>query len=125
MQIVRRLYLYALSFVSLETVLWGTIVLARSSLANQTGGSTLQLARSLSLILIGAPVFLFHWRLVQRASQADVEERSSWLRAVFLFGMLVATLIPVAQNALALINRGLLIAFRLDAVSRCWATARR
>lgn len=115
MQIVRRLYLYALSFISLETVLWGTIVLARSSLANQPGGSTLQLARSLSLILIGAPVFLFHWRLVQRSSQADSQERSSWLRPVFLFGTLVATLIPVAQNALALINRGLLIAFRLDA----------
>ncbi len=108
MQTIRRLYLYAVALVSLEVVLWGAIGLARSILAGeQIGGNVSRLAGALSLILVGVPVFLLHWWLAQRLAAADIEERSSRTRAVFLYAALLATLIPVTQNVLAFAARSL------------------
>ncbi len=106
MRTIRRLYLYIVSFISLEVVLWGLIGLARSAFAgDQIGSGVSQLAGALSLIFVGVPVFLLHWWLAQRNIQVDDEERFARLRAVFLYGALLATLIPITQNTLALINR--------------------
>src|SRR5690606_7790726 len=44
----------------------------------------------------------------QRASANDAEENSASIRAIFLYGILLGTLIPVVQNLLALINRAFL-----------------
>ncbi len=115
MQTIRRLYLYAVALVSMETVLWGVIGLARSILAGQEiGGQASRLASALSLILVGVPVFLLHWALAQRSAVRDPEERSARLRAVFLYAALGATLVPVVQNILALLSRTLVAAFGLD-----------
>ncbi len=115
MQSMRRLYLYAVAFVSLETVLWGLIGLVRSFFERGTAvGGTNQLAQALSLILVGIPVFLVHWWLVQRASLSQPGERSALLRAIFLYGILLATLLPVANNGLALLDRLLAMAFGTD-----------
>ena len=106
MNTIRRLYLYAVAFISLEVITWGLISLARSIFSGgQIGNNAAQLAGALALIFVGLPVFLLHWWLAQRASLADDEERSSRSRAFFLYGALFATLIPVAQNGVALINR--------------------
>ncbi len=112
MPTIRRLYLYAVALVSVEVVLWGAIGLARSFFAGAAiGGSVAQLAGALSLILVGVPVFLIHWLLAQRLALHDPEERSARLRAIFLYGALLALLLPAAQNALALFNRLFLSAF--------------
>lgn len=112
MQTIRRLYLYVVTLVSLETVLWGTIGLARSIFAGgSVGDNTTRLAGALALILVGVPVFLVHWLLAQRDASKDIEERSARIRAVFLYGASLATLVPVVQNTLALLSRTLIIAF--------------
>ena len=112
MQSIRRLYLYAVAFISLETVLWGGIGLARTLIAGgREAANASQLAGALALVLVGAPVFLLHWWLVQRSVQGDLEERADRLRAIFLYALLLATLVPVVQNILALIDRLLLGAF--------------
>ena len=116
MKTIRRIYLYAVAIVSLETVLWGTINLARSMAAGQTvAGGISQLAGALSLILVGVPVFLLHWWLAQRLASQEIEERTARARAIFLYGSVLATGIPVAQNFLALINRLLSLGFGLTA----------
>ncbi len=108
MQTVRRLYLYAVSIVSLEVVLWGSIGLARSIFAaGEVGAEASRLAGALALILVGIPVFLIHWWLAQRFASSEVEERSARTRAVFLYGGLLATLVPCVQNLLALAARSL------------------
>jgi hypothetical protein len=95
-------------------VLWGIIGLLRSIFnARQVVDSASTLAQALSLILVGMPIFLFHWLWAQRASAQDDEERSSTIRAVFLYGILLGTLIPVVQNTLALIDRTFLSAANL------------
>ncbi len=113
MKTIRRLYFYAIAFISMEVVLWGIISLLRSMLGNVIVDSASALAQALSLILVGVPIFLFHWLWAQRISAKDDEEKSASLRAVFLYGILLGTLIPVVQNLLALINRTFLSAASL------------
>ncbi len=115
MKTVRRLYFYAVSFISAQVVLWGVVGLLRSMTGREVVDSASALAQALSLILVGAPIFLIHWLWAQRVSAKEEEEKSATLRAVFLYGILLATLIPAAQNVLAIINRALLGAARLSA----------
>ncbi len=109
MRTIRRLYFFAVALISVEVVLWGLIRLLRVTFS--TGlilpGAEM-LAQSLALILVGVPIFLLHWGWAQRAARTDGEEHAATLRAVFLYAVLLATLIPVAQNLLALLNRSLI-----------------
>lgn len=115
MQTLRRLYIYAVAFVSLEVVLWGAIGLARSFVVPRSVGGENQLAEAVSLILVGIPVFLLHWWwFAQRTALRLPGERSALLRAIFLYGVLLATLIPVVNNALSLIDRLMAGLFGLD-----------
>jgi len=106
MKTIQRLYIYAVALVSLEVVTWGLIGLARSAFAGDAiGGDVAQLAGALALIFVGIPVFLLHWWLAQKNAREDEDDRSSYIRALFLYGSLLFTLIPVTQNMLAILNR--------------------
>ncbi len=115
MKTVRRLYFYAVALISLEVVLWGLINLLRSIIDQTVGGGAETLAQALALILVGLPIFLFHWLWAQRVSARKEEERTASLRAIFLYAVLTGTLIPAFQNLLALIDRGLLQIIRMSA----------
>jgi len=105
MKTVRRLYFYAVALISVEVVLWGLINLLRSIVDETVGGTAEALAQALALVLVGVPIFLFHWLWAQRSSAHDEEEQTASLRAVFFYAVLIGTLIPVIQNLLALANR--------------------
>jgi hypothetical protein len=109
MPTIRRLYFYLVAFISLEVVTWGLIGLLRSIVSSALVDMAGALSRALALVLVGAPIFLFHWRWCQRAAARDAEERTASLRAIFFYALLLAALIPVAQNILALVNRALLV----------------
>ena len=116
MRTVRRLYVYAVAFISLEVIVWGTISLARSIVCvgkTICGGSAV-LTQGLAAILVGIPFFGVHWWLAERSSRRDDEERASGVRTVFLYGILLATLIPIVQNVLALLDHLLLQALKLS-----------
>jgi len=114
MKSIRRLYFYLVAFISIEVVVWGLILLLRSIVDDKVSGGPRELAQALALILVGMPIFLFHWLWAQRASAREQEEKSATLRAVFFYAILLSTLIPVVQNLLAFINRSFLGAARLD-----------
>src|SRR5450759_3627881 len=106
MRTIRRLYIYAVAFISLEVVVWGLISLLRSVLdASIIGGSATRLAGALALTLVGLPVFWLHWRMAQNDSTRDMDEHDSSLRALFLYAVLLSTLIPAIQSFLAVVNR--------------------
>ncbi|MGZ9163895.1 MAG: DUF5671 domain-containing protein [Anaerolineales bacterium] len=107
MKSIRRLYFYLVAFISIEIVLWGLVSLLRSIVDDTVSGGADALAQALALILVGVPIFLIHWLWVQRASARDEEEKTASLRAVFLYAILLATLIPVVQNLLSFIDRSL------------------
>ncbi len=108
MRTIRRLYFYTVALISLEVVIWGVIGLMRSIFSSRLVDTADALAQALALILVAVPIFLFHWLWAQRAAAKDEEERGASLRAVFFYGVLLGTLIPVVQNLLALIDRSIL-----------------
>ncbi len=114
MKTVRRLYFYAVAFISVEVMLWGLINLVRSIVDQTVGGQAQALARALALVVVGMPIFLFHWLWAQRLAARDPEERTAGVRAFFLYAILISTLIPLVQNVLALIDRLFLDAGRLE-----------
>ncbi|MBM3150650.1 MAG: hypothetical protein FJZ96_00355 [Chloroflexi bacterium] len=118
MRTVRRLYFYAVAFVSLEVVLWGLISLLRSIISSEAvGGGVTQLAQGLALILVGVPVFALHWWVCQRDAAREMDEHASGVRAVFLYAILLSTFIPVIQNVLAIVNRLALTSAHLSRAS--------
>ncbi|GAP15747.1 hypothetical protein LARV_03539 [Longilinea arvoryzae] len=119
MRTIRRIYVYLVSFVSLGVIVWGVIGLARTTVhLRQIGGTASDLAGSLALTLVGVPVFLLHWGMAQRSAARDVEERLDRTRGVFFYAALAGTLIPAVQSGMALVNRLLLILFRLPVAGR-------
>lgn len=108
MKSIRRLYFYLVAFISIEVVLWGLVGLLRSTVDETVSGGADALAQALALILVGVPIFLIHWLWAQRASARDPEEKSATLRAVFLYAILLGTLIPIVQNLLSFIDRSLI-----------------
>ncbi|HPO57690.1 MAG TPA: DUF5671 domain-containing protein [Anaerolineaceae bacterium] len=104
MRTVRRIYFYLMAFISFEVVLWGVIVLLRL-LASRPAGAATALSGGLAAVLVGVPVFLLHWWVVQRDAAREEEERASWIRAIFLYGVRLALLIPMVQSLLGLVNR--------------------
>ncbi len=107
MKSIRRLYFYLVAIISVEVVTWGLIGLLRSIVDQTVSGGADALATALALILVGLPIFLVHWLWAQRASAREEEEKEATLRAVFLYAILIGTLIPVVQNLLSFIDRAL------------------
>ena len=105
MRTIRRLYFYAVALISLEVVVWGLIGLLRSIFSSRLVNTADVLAQALALVLVGVPIFLFHWLWTQRVAVKDEEERTASLRAIFFYAVLIGTLVPVVQNLLAFINR--------------------
>ena len=114
MRTIRRLYFYLVAIISLEVVLWGLIGLLRSIISETVSSTADALAQALALILVGVPIFLFHWLWTQRTAAKDPEEQAASLRAIFLYAALFATLAPLVQNILAFINRALLGFAKID-----------
>jgi hypothetical protein len=122
MSTVRRLYFYGLSLISVVVVVWGAVGLLRTIFhSGLIGGSSL-LATGLSLVLVGGPIFYFHWRAVQKDALTDPVERASRVRAVFFYAALAAFLGPIVFALLAVLNRWLVEVFGQLATSAWFGT---
>jgi len=87
------------SQVSLEIVVWGVIRLARTLANPSLALDAIELAGALALLVVGVPIFWFHWRMAQRQAGQEEEERFSLVRALFLYSALLVTFIPLVQNS--------------------------
>jgi hypothetical protein len=104
MRTARRVYLYAISFVSLQTILWAIIGLARVLLFPRALRATEILAPvvagALSVLIVGVPFFLIHWLIAQRMALRDSEERSAAFRSFFHYALMTSTAIPALLGLL-------------------------
>ena len=69
---VRRLYFYLVAFVSLMMSATGIVIVVQFILDSIAGGavisdSTARLAAGVSILIVGAPLWFFHWRFIHRA----------------------------------------------------------
>jgi hypothetical protein len=119
MSVVRRLYFYLISAVSLAVVGVGLVNLLRlalSSIWEALGGEQVisqdpdylrrQLSLYTALIVVALPIWFFHWRAAERAARGagaePLAERGSPIRSLYLslvlavsfvFGLIAATIL--------------------------------
>ena len=104
MVVIRRIYFYLVSAVSLNAVVWATIALVRELVTPEIPLSPAALAFETAVILVGLPLFLLHWLWAQRQAAADPEERTAALRRFYLYGILTGFLVPFTVNGFALLH---------------------
>jgi hypothetical protein len=127
---LQRAYVYVVALVAIFMVVVGVANLLRVgaelALSASPGGFTglpflywdfsrianiprEQASLALALIVIGAPVWLFHFRGAQRAAQGAVAERASAMRSFYVHAVVFVTALLVVgfgQRALALLLQG-------------------
>jgi hypothetical protein len=110
MKTVRRIYLYLTSAIGLTAVTWAVILLARLVLSKEIGqGQITELASLLAVIIVGLPIFLFHWLMAQRLATKDEAERASISRRIYFGAMMAIGATPVISNIYRLLDNGLLV----------------
>lgn len=111
-ELVRRLYYYSIAATGLVLLWIGLVDLLRALLdfavigaaSTENNFRTEQIATGVSLIAVGAPVRVVHWRTAQRAAGQDGpvgrSERGSWPRRAYLYGIaLVGALLILFELA--------------------------
>ena len=106
---VRRLYFYAVAFVSLMMTASGIVLLIQVILDSIFGGdiisdSTTRLAGGVSLLIVGAPLWFFHWRYMQRAVEEQPVETRSILRKLYIYITLAVAGSIIIYTALNILN---------------------
>lgn len=100
----RRVYFYSVSFVALMMAASGASVILSTALDSlfRDGGAgdfADTLALGLALVAVGVPVWLFHWRFVQRAAARTAAERRSVFRNLYLYTTLGAAFTMLGVTA--------------------------
>ena len=116
MQAVRRLYLYAMSGITLAVISYGLVLLLRVLFDGlfpdpPYGGSDSsreQLSVAIAMLGVGVPVWAVHWWLVQRGlrpgrPERDVE-RGSGARAVYITFVLLVSLVAWVSGGIQVLQ---------------------
>ena len=102
---VRRIYLYLVSAISLIAITWAVIGLARLIITEGIGqGQITGLASLLAIIIVGLPIYLFHWLMAQRSIQSSQAEFVSPIRQVYFYGIMAAGAAPIIGNMYRLLD---------------------
>jgi hypothetical protein len=105
MRAVRRFYFYLVTLISLEVVLWGIYsILSSIWNAPTAAGMNTLISQGLAQIIIGFPFFWLHWRTVKQDANQNIEEKQSYIRAIFMYGLYLATLIPIIISITTLLR---------------------
>ena len=119
MQAVRRLYLYVMSGTTLAVVAYGLVILLHVLLdplfpSNNPGfeefvpDTRQQLSQAIAMLGVGLPAWAVHWWLVQRGVRAGKpdrdEERGSEVRAFYLTGVLLVSLVVWVSSGITLLH---------------------
>lgn len=105
MTIIRPWYLFLVCSVSLQSITWAIITLLRGLLIPGLGAEADLFAFQIAVIIIGMPIFFFHWRSVQTHETADTEPGQAFPipLPVYLHGMLAGFIAPFAANTFDMI----------------------
>lgn len=116
MQAARRLYLYVMSGITLAVIATGLAVLLRVVLDgvfprpefSDFRDTRQELSQAVAMLGVGLPVWAVHWWFVQRGVRAGASdrdaERGSAVRAIYLTGVLLISLIVWVSGAIGLLH---------------------
>ncbi|MBN1484764.1 MAG: hypothetical protein JXA37_08590, partial [Chloroflexia bacterium] len=102
--IARRIYILISCAVSLNGVTWAVIALLRGLIIPGQGSSREAIAFQIAVVIIGLPVFVFHWLWAQRLAREDPEEHEAVLRRIYLYGTMAGLLFPLIRNGYDLLT---------------------
>ena len=106
----RRFYFYSISFIALMMLASGIMITFSTLLDGLFEGEiisrseTTKLATGLALVIVGLPLWGFHWRFVERSASTLPVERHTILRALYLYVTLGVALGFMAFNGVRLIE---------------------
>ena len=106
----RRFYFYSISFIALMMLASGILVTFSTLLDALAGdrvvlrSETTKLASGLALVIVGLPLWGFHWGFVQRTASTLPVERRTILRALYLYVTLGVALGFMAFSGVRLIE---------------------
>ncbi len=103
MAAVRRLYIYLISAISLQAVVWALIAMLRNLTIRSLEPPTTTIAFEIAVVIIGLPIFLVHWLWSQRLVQRESAELDAGLRRFYLYATLAGFLGPLLASAYYLI----------------------
>lgn len=116
MVILRRGYIFLISAVTLQATAWAMIYLLRNLFPPGATAPSTAMAFQIAVIVVTLPIYVAHWRWAERLAARDPDERMAVVRAVYLYGMLAAFLLPWLANAVGLIRSALQLAMRIRVV---------
>ena len=109
-QSAQRFYLYLMSFLGLGTlaaglsILLGILLDSGTSLTVTSGWWRNQLAVSLSLLLVGAPLWLYYWdRILKRVQTGGINEWRALSRRIFLYVIVGVSIVFLAADLVNII----------------------
>jgi hypothetical protein len=117
---IRRIYVYLISAITLQSVVWAIIALMRNLTAGNLAYSTSAIAVQVAMILVGLPLFLVHWLWAQRSAANDQAERASSIRRLYLNAMLIAFIIPIVNSVHLLAETTIEIILRPISRTNLW-----
>lgn len=100
---IRRWYVYLVNAITLQSVAWAFIALLRKLFLGETNDKEV-IALQIAVIVVALPLFLVHWFWGQRLAGREPDERSSFPRRLYLYGMLAGFLVPIIYNGNGVIH---------------------
>ncbi len=95
---LRRIYVYLVSAITLQSIVWALIALLRNLTSRSLLPNTSTIAAQVAMIVVGLPIFLAHWLWAQRSARTNPSERASAVRRFYLDSMLLAFVIPIVNS---------------------------
>lgn len=95
----RRIYIYAVSAITIQAVTHALIALLRNLIITGLDPERSAIAFQISVIVIALGMFLPHWLYGLRTARREAEERESVVRRLYLYGMQAAFLGPFVNSA--------------------------
>ncbi|MCL0105606.1 DUF5671 domain-containing protein [Dehalococcoidia bacterium] len=100
---IQRVYFYVVTFVSLLMIINGVILLTDFifggfGLGEISNPNPLQAATGLTFIIVGIPLWGFHWRHINHRVDTNVLDRNSPLRQFYFYLVLSIGIASIAKN---------------------------
>ena len=107
--VIKRLYFYGVLFVALTMGVTGTVQLTQFLLEEVFAGDVIEAgperaALGIALILVGTPLWFFHWRLINRQVRVDISERASGIRKVYTYFVLAISVAIIASSLIGVME---------------------
>ena len=105
----RRIYFYCISFIGIIMFANGSIQLIDYLILKLTSNTLLsiepeQLAAGISLLLVGVPIWFFHWHFINAQIRKDPSEGTSEVRVFYLFLICSISISLVSKNLFVFLN---------------------